>query len=97
MDLAPAVRTRWHIPQGAQLPDMSSYGYPATQQISPGVSYEQPLTTDSMGDAANRYRGPVADGSFPADWGNSAQYGQEARISEMDHEGRYKEQRPLDF
>lgn len=97
MDLAPAIRTRWHVPQGERMPEMASFGYPATQQISPGVSYEQPLTTDSMGDMANRYRGPVANGGFRSDWAGTSQYSQNGQVNELDNQGRYKEQRPIDF
>ena len=97
MDLAPAIRTRWHVPQGERLAEMTSVGYPATQQAPPQIAYEQPLTTDSMGDMADRYRGPVVNGGIPTDWAGAPEYGSNGEQNGLYNQGRYKEQRPIDF
>lgn len=82
IDLLPAIRTRRHIPQGERLAEMAETGtsghagisYPSSSaggshyQPAPDVSYEQPLTTDSMGDSANRYRGYQVTGGTPTAW-----------------------------
>ncbi|PGH14846.1 hypothetical protein AJ80_05772 [Polytolypa hystricis UAMH7299] len=61
IDLLPSVRTRNHIPQGERLvPEMTRVNMPPPT-AQEGVAYEQPLTTDSMGDTADTYRGHVAD------------------------------------
>lgn len=68
VDLLPAVRTRRHIPQGERRPEMMQTAYTAGQPPPPtsgggeGDMWEEPLTTDSMGEAANTYRGRVTDG-----------------------------------
>ncbi|EED15313.1 FK506 suppressor Sfk1, putative [Talaromyces stipitatus ATCC 10500] len=57
IDLLPSVRTRHHIPQGEK-----AFARPSTSSGHPEITYEEPVTTDSMGDRANTYRGPVASG-----------------------------------
>lgn len=66
----PSVRTRSHVPQGERLPEMttsSAATYPQTQheQTEGDAYYEQPLTTDSMGEYGNVYRGQVIDRPAP--------------------------------
>ncbi|PGH07645.1 proteasome component ECM29 [Blastomyces parvus] len=70
IDLLPAVRTRNHIPQGKRISQMTMAQNGAPQSPTtttiprpPQTSayYEQPLTTDSMGERGNTYRGYVAD------------------------------------
>ncbi|EEQ88670.2 suppressor Sfk1 [Blastomyces dermatitidis ER-3] len=72
VDLLPAIRTRNHIPQGKRITEMTMAQNGAQQSPStmttttprpPQTSayYEQPLTTDSMGDRGNVYRGYVVD------------------------------------
>ncbi|KAL1952915.1 hypothetical protein VTO42DRAFT_3949 [Malbranchea cinnamomea] len=80
IDLLPAVRTRRRIPQGERLTEMAEAGtagagvrYPRSfagphNQPQPEAIYEQPLTTDSMGDAANTYRGYHVRGAAPTAW-----------------------------
>jgi len=58
IDLLPAVRTRHHVPQGEkELHSDHSNGSFARNN----VTYEEPLTTDSMGENANTYRGQVVN------------------------------------
>ncbi|EEP82977.1 conserved hypothetical protein [Uncinocarpus reesii 1704] len=97
IDLLPSIRTRWHVPQGHRIPEMTSVSYPATQEGQPEVSYEQPLTTDSMGDMANRYRGPVVTSGAPADWAGTNGYSMDAQGDGPYYQERSKEQRPVDF
>ncbi|KAL2370850.1 hypothetical protein RJ035_000914 [Blastomyces gilchristii] len=72
VDLLPAIRTRNHIPQGKRITEMTMAQNGAQQSPStmttatprpPQTSayYEQPLTTDSMGDRGNVYRGYIVD------------------------------------
>jgi hypothetical protein len=69
IDLLPAVRTRRHVPQGEKAIQMTNAtpssttgtGAPAVGRQQ-DVAYEQPLTTDSMGENANTYRGLVVNG-----------------------------------
>ncbi|OJD24800.1 hypothetical protein ACJ73_03835 [Blastomyces percursus] len=71
VDLLPAVRTRSHIPQGKRITEMAMaqngpQQSPTTTTTIPrppqtSAYYEQPLTTDSMGDQGNVYRGYVVD------------------------------------
>ncbi|OJD13798.1 hypothetical protein AJ78_05780 [Emergomyces pasteurianus Ep9510] len=69
IDLLPSVRTRSHIPQGKRISEMTMAPN-GTQQTTATTTpqssqrntyYEQPLTTDSMGDRGNIYRGYVVD------------------------------------
>ncbi|KAL1987642.1 hypothetical protein VTN96DRAFT_2883 [Rasamsonia emersonii] len=73
IDLLPAVRTRRHVPQGEKTlqmanatPSSTTGALPAVSGRQQDVTYEQPLTTDSMGENANTYRGLVISGR-PAD------------------------------
>lgn len=70
LDLFPAVRTRSHIPQGHRIAmsQAPSAAYPASQGYQPDIEYEQPLTTDSMGENANTYRGQVVSGGKTRFW-----------------------------
>ncbi|OAX83625.1 hypothetical protein ACJ72_02012 [Emergomyces africanus] len=72
IDLLPSVRTRRHIPQGKRISEMTmapnttqqttaTTNTPRTSQTYQTNTYEQPLTTDSMGDRGNIYRGYVVD------------------------------------
>ncbi|KAK2750290.1 hypothetical protein FQN55_002437 [Onygenales sp. PD_40] len=67
VDILPSVRTRTHIPQGKRVTQISTTspltatGYSPQSPRHSETYYEQPLTTDSMGDAANTYRGYVVD------------------------------------
>ncbi|PGH04432.1 hypothetical protein AJ79_07089 [Helicocarpus griseus UAMH5409] len=58
VDLLPSVRTRHHLPQGKRV-EMASINQPPQADADGFV--EEPLTTDSMGDRANIYRGYVVD------------------------------------
>lgn len=69
VDLLPAVRTRHHVPQGEKVihmssvrPSTSSGALPPVGGRQQDVTYEQPLTTDSMGDSGNTYRGQMVNG-----------------------------------
>ncbi|EER24744.1 hypothetical protein CPC735_000880 [Coccidioides posadasii C735 delta SOWgp] len=88
IDLAPAVRTRRHIPQGQRFPEMVSVSYPAGQQDQLDIAYEQPLTTDSMGDMANRHRGFVINDGGPSNW-------PEDQRNMPYNQGRFQEQIPV--
>lgn len=79
VDLLPAIRTRSHIPQGERHTEMAEAGhggisYPASSADGlhnpppPDVSYDQPLTTDSMGETGNTYRGYRVQGGTPTAW-----------------------------
>jgi hypothetical protein len=60
IDLLPSVRTRRHIPQGEKA---LHTGRPSTSSgPQHEVTYEEPVTTDSMGDRGNTYRGQVVNG-----------------------------------
>lgn len=63
IDLLPSIRSRHHIPQGEKTLQMSSVRPSASSGALPrdGLqpAYEQPVTTDSMGDRGNTYRGRV--------------------------------------
>ncbi|KKZ61002.1 hypothetical protein EMCG_04337 [[Emmonsia] crescens] len=72
IDLLPSVRTRNHIPQGKQITEMTMAPNTAQQTMTtiprpPRTTgyYEQPLTTDSMGDRGNTYSGYVVDEPTP--------------------------------
>ncbi|EEH37982.1 hypothetical protein PAAG_00903 [Paracoccidioides lutzii Pb01] len=54
IDLLPSVRTRNHIPQGKRISETNLVNaMQQTSQPQVDVHYEQPLTTDSMGDRGN--------------------------------------------
>src|SRR6266487_1448641 len=62
IDLLPGVRIRHHIPQGErQQQEMSTTAvtYPSRLRDEVTVSYERPLTMDSMGDNGDAYRGQM--------------------------------------
>ncbi|KAH8693543.1 Frag1/DRAM/Sfk1 family-domain-containing protein [Talaromyces proteolyticus] len=63
VDLLPSVRTRHRIPQGEKAIQMAS-ARPSTSSgaANGNITYEQPLTTNSMGDRADTYRGQVVSG-----------------------------------
>lgn len=63
IDLLPSVRSRHHIPQGEKALQMSSVRHSASSGALPRDTYEQPVTTDSMGDRGNTYRGQVVHGA----------------------------------
>ncbi|WEW60336.1 hypothetical protein PRK78_005821 [Emydomyces testavorans] len=96
-DLAPSIRTQRHIPQGHRLPEMTSVTHPGGQSSQPEVAYEEPLTTDSMGDAANRYRGPVVNGGAGSHWADTNGRTLDGQGNDPDSQARFKEQRPMDF
>lgn len=58
IDLLPAVRTRHHIPQGEK--ELRAE-YANGSYARNNLAYEQPLTTDSMGQNGNSYRGQVVN------------------------------------
>ncbi|ODH45052.1 hypothetical protein ACO22_00444 [Paracoccidioides brasiliensis] len=54
IDLLPSIRTRNHIPQGKRISETNLiHAMQQTSQPQVDVHYEQPLTTDSMGDRGN--------------------------------------------
>lgn len=60
IDLLPSVRTRKHIPQGEKALHLSR---PSTSSGPRNdITYEEPVTTDSMGDRGDTYRGQVVNG-----------------------------------
>ncbi|KAE8551637.1 hypothetical protein EYB25_005527 [Talaromyces marneffei] len=62
IDLLPSVRTRRHIPQGERALHMNRLSTSSGPQHE--VTYEEPVTTDSMGDRGNTYRGVVLPRDF---------------------------------
>ena len=69
VDLLPAVRTRRHVPQGEKslqmandTPSSTTGALPPVLGRQQDITYEEPLTTDSMGENANTYRGQVING-----------------------------------
>ncbi|QKX62643.1 uncharacterized protein TRUGW13939_09804, partial [Talaromyces rugulosus] len=58
IDLLPSVRRRHHLPQGEKGLQMSSRPSASSGALpNNNLTYEEPVTTDSMGDRGNTYRG----------------------------------------
>lgn len=62
IDLLPSVRTRRHVPQGEKALHMRQSMSSGALPPQGDVTYEEPVTTDSMGDRGNPYRTAAVNG-----------------------------------